>query len=197
MEKKFAQFVNIIAKDPAVDSVVGFTGGGGGGPRGGGVNSANVFIQLKPLAQRQNQSTDQIIPRDGEDLGGVAGRAHFPAQHGKFPHRRPLRALRPTNTRSWATRCPMCRNGCPRSPTALENVPELLDVNSDQQDSGLEVALAIDRATANRLASRRRRSTARSTTPSASARFPRSITTSTSITSSWAWRRSSGRARRP
>ena len=73
MEKKFAQFVNIVAKDPAVDNVVGFTGGGGGGPRGGGSNSGNVFIQLKPLAQRNNLSTEMVIERMRGKFGSVAG----------------------------------------------------------------------------------------------------------------------------
>ena len=39
----------------------------------------------------------------------------------------------------------------PKITEALQNVPELLDVNSDQQDKGLEVDLKIDRATASRL----------------------------------------------
>ena len=46
-----------------MDRVAGFTGGGGGGPRGGSVNSASVFIQLKPLAERHYISTDEVSRR--------------------------------------------------------------------------------------------------------------------------------------
>jgi multidrug efflux pump len=150
MEKKFVQFVDIIAKDPGVDSVVGFTGGGGGGPRGGGTNSGNVFIQLKPLSQRHNQTTEQVILRMQKDLGSVAGARLFLRSTGNFRSggRQSLATYQYTilgdtlsDVQEWT----------PKITAALENVPELADVNSDQQDRGLEVALSIDRATANRL----------------------------------------------
>jgi multidrug efflux pump len=73
MQQKFTQFVKIIARDPAVDTVSGFIGGGGGGPRGGGVNSANVFIQLKPLSQRGGMKTDDVVNRLRDKLNGIAG----------------------------------------------------------------------------------------------------------------------------
>ena len=53
MQQKFRQFEEAIRKDPAVQSVVGFTGGGGGGGPGGQTNSGSVFISLKPLSQRK------------------------------------------------------------------------------------------------------------------------------------------------
>ncbi|HEY0282889.1 MAG TPA: efflux RND transporter permease subunit, partial [Rhizomicrobium sp.] len=150
MEKKFVQFVNIIAKDPAVENVVGFTGGGGGGPRGGGLNSGNVFIQLKPLAQRNNLSTELVIDRMRGKLSGVAGARLTLRSSGDFRAggRQSLATYQYTilgdtlsEVEEWA----------PKITAALENVPELEDVNSDREDRGLEVALSIDRATATRL----------------------------------------------
>ena len=55
MSQKLRQFVDIMQHDPAVDSVVGFTGGRQ-------TNSGFVFIVLKPLAERQ-VSADQVIAR--------------------------------------------------------------------------------------------------------------------------------------
>jgi multidrug efflux pump len=150
MQKKFAQFVGIIAKDPAVDNVAGFAGGGGGGPRGGGSNSGNVFIQLKPLAQRNNLSTEQVIDRMRKNLAGVAGARLFLRSAGDFRTggRSSLATYQYTilgdtlsDVETWT----------PKITAALENVPELEDVNSDREDRGLEVALSIDRDTAAKL----------------------------------------------
>ena len=53
MQQKLTQFVAIVQKDPAVDQVVGFTGGGQ-------TNAGFVFVSLKPLAERK-VSADQVI----------------------------------------------------------------------------------------------------------------------------------------
>jgi multidrug efflux pump len=150
MEKKFAQFVSIIAKDPAVENVVGSTGSGGGGPGRGGTNSGNVFIQLKPLSQRNNMTTELVIARMRNELGGVAGASLFLRSAGDFRTggRSSLATYQYTilgdtlsDVDEWT----------PKITAALENVPELEDVNSDREDRGLEVALSIDRATAAKL----------------------------------------------
>jgi len=150
MEKKFKSFVTILSKDPAVENVVGFTGGGGGGPRGGGANSGSVFVQLKPKAERGGMTTDAVIQRMRDKLNSVAGARIFLRDPGNNSSsgRQSLASyqyailgdtLEDINT--WV----------PKITTALERVPELQDVNSDRQDSGLEVDLTIDRATAARL----------------------------------------------
>jgi multidrug efflux pump len=73
MSGKLRQFVNIVKADPAVQSVVGFTGGGSQG--GGQTNSGFVFAALKPRAQR-NVSADQVIGRLRPKLSQVAGYRH-------------------------------------------------------------------------------------------------------------------------
>ena len=150
MQKKFVQFVDIIRKDPAVENVSGSMGGGGGGPRGGGVNSANVFIQLKQLGARHGLSTDQVSERLRGKLGGVAGARINLRGAGNFRSggRQSDSAYQYTmlgdtlaDLDQWV----------PKITDALQNVPELEDVNSDREDAGLEVQLSIDRETAARL----------------------------------------------
>ena len=67
MEKKLAQLQEIVQKDPAVQSVAGFTGGRA-------LNTANVFVELKPLAQRHATATE-VVNRLRPKLNAVSGRA--------------------------------------------------------------------------------------------------------------------------
>src|SRR5208282_263794 len=69
MRQKLTQFIAIVQKDPAVESVVGFTGGGQ-------TNSGFVFMSLKPLSQR-NVSVDQVIARLRRQLNEVPGASLF------------------------------------------------------------------------------------------------------------------------
>src|SRR5207244_10085281 len=69
MRQKLTQFVSIVQKDPAVDNVVGFTGGGQ-------TNGGFVFVSLKPLAERK-VSADQVIARLSRELTQVPGASLF------------------------------------------------------------------------------------------------------------------------
>ncbi|MGO9361817.1 MAG: efflux RND transporter permease subunit, partial [Xanthobacteraceae bacterium] len=150
MEKKFTQFMAIIAKDPAVQNVTGFSGGGGGGPRGGATNTGSVFVQLKPLGERDLSTDQAVIDRLRGALARVTGarmilqsegdiRAGGRQSSGQYQYTLLGDTLEDMNI--WL----------PRITTALQDVPELEDVSSDRQAHGLEVELAIDRATAARL----------------------------------------------
>ncbi len=142
MQKKFLQFVNIIKTDPAVATVGGFVGGQA-------TNSGNVYVTLKPPRERGLTSV-QVIDRLRPRLEKVAGarlflfpggniRAGGRQGNGTYQYTIQGDTLEDINT--WV----------PRITKALQDVPELEDVNSDQQDKGLEVQLKIDRATAARL----------------------------------------------
>jgi multidrug efflux pump len=142
MEKKFQQFIDIIKSDPAVATVGGFAGGQA-------TNQGNVFVTLKPLRQR-GLSTPDVIDRLRPKLLKVAGarlflqsgggiRAGGRQGNGDYQYTVLVDELDDLNT--WV----------PKITNALQNVPELQDVNSDQQDKGLEVDLKIDRASAARL----------------------------------------------
>ena len=151
MRKKFETFVSIIAKDPAVQNVVGFAGGGGGGPRAGGTNSGNVFVQLKPKSERGGLSTDEVIKRLQGPLSSVAGARLFLVNAGGVPggggrpgngaYQYSLQADTLDELNEWL----------PKITDALQDVPELDGVNSDREDKGLEIDLRIDRSTAARL----------------------------------------------
>jgi multidrug efflux pump len=149
MEQKFKAFMKILSEDPAVESVNGLSGGGGG-PRGGAVNTGNVFIQLKPLAERGGLSTDAVIQRVRTKLGGVTGARLFlqGGQDVRAGGRQGNGAYQYTVT---ADTLEDLERWMPKITDALQDVPELEDVNSDRGDQGLEVAMKIDRATAARL----------------------------------------------
>jgi multidrug efflux pump len=142
MSQKMTQLMRIIKSDPAVAAVAGFTGGG---QRNGGF----MFAALKPLAER-GISTDAVINRLRPKLSEVSGASMFlqPAQDIRVGGRQSNASYQYTlqsdslaDLREWG----------PKITDALRIVPQLADVNSDQQDHGLETALHFDRATASRL----------------------------------------------
>ncbi|HUN46502.1 MAG TPA: efflux RND transporter permease subunit, partial [Stellaceae bacterium] len=142
MQQKLAQFIDIIRQDPAVDFVVGFTGGGQ-------TNGGFVFASLKPLSERK-LSADQVIARLRRELSQVPGAALFlqAAQDvragGRAANAQYQYTLQADNTAD-------LYNWVPNITQALQSIPQLTDVNSDQQQNGLETDLVIDRATAARL----------------------------------------------
>ncbi len=146
MDKKFRQFVAIVGADPAVQTVVGSTGAGG---RGGGTNSGRLFVDLKPLGQRK-ETSQQVITRLRPKLAAVPGATAFlaPAQEIRVGGRQSnalyqytLQADRLEDLRIWT----------PKLVDALKTEKILQDVNSDQEDKGLESDLVVDRDEATRL----------------------------------------------
>jgi multidrug efflux pump len=142
MQGKLGEFVEIVLQDPAVDNVIAFTGGG---QRNGG----RMFIALKPLAERKT-SADTIVARLRPRLSKVAGANLFlqPVQDFRAGGRQSNAAYQFTlqsddlqDLRTWT----------PRLQQALQDVKEVADINSDQQERGLQMSLVIDRPTASRL----------------------------------------------
>src|SRR6202451_3273848 len=74
MSHKLRDVMAIVQAGPAVQDVVGFTGGGGGGPGGGGgaTNTANIFVGLQPLSVRKVTS-DRVIARLRVQLANITG----------------------------------------------------------------------------------------------------------------------------
>jgi len=143
MSQKLRQFMAIVQADPAVERVVGSTGSGGG------ANTAQMFVGLKPLAVRK-VSTEQIIARLRPKLAQVSGASLYlaPGQELKVGGRGSnslyqytLEADNLEDLKEWT----------PKLLEALKSEPALTDLNSDQQDKGLETDLVIDRDTASRL----------------------------------------------
>jgi multidrug efflux pump len=147
MEGKLRQFIGIVQADPAVDTVVGFTGGGSNG--GGQVNSGFIFVSLKPKSER-SLSADQIIGRLRPKLNQVAGARLFlqaaqdirvGGRQSNAQYQYTLQGDSIADIYKWA----------PKLTDALQHEPLLTDVNSDQQQNGQEIELTIDRDTASRL----------------------------------------------
>jgi multidrug efflux pump len=147
MSKKLVQFMTIVKADPAVDTVVGFTGGGSGG--GSQTNSGSVFVALKAKSERKI-SADQVIARLRPQLNQVAGARLFlqsvqdirvGGRQSNAQYQYTLQADSVADLYKWA----------PKLADALGRLPVLTDVNSDQQQNGLEIDLAVDRDTASRL----------------------------------------------
>ena len=144
MQKKFMQFVKVLDADPAVASVGGFAGGSGA------ANSGNLFVTLKPPSERHYVTTDEVIARLRKPLSSIAGARLFlqAAQQVRAGGRQSFSSYQYTIQ---ADSLDELNQWVPKITSALQEVPELEDVNSDQQDKGLEVDLKLDRQTASRL----------------------------------------------
>ncbi|KHT35367.1 multidrug efflux RND transporter permease subunit MdtC [Pectobacterium carotovorum] len=136
MTVKLQNFMTIVSSDPAVDNVNGFTGGSR-------TNSGSMFISLKPLSER-DVSAQQVISRLRVKLAKEPGANLFlmPVQDIRIGGREASAGYQYTllsddlsELRTWE----------PKIRAAFSKLPELADVNSDQQDKGAEMALTYDR----------------------------------------------------
>ncbi|TLZ03627.1 MAG: multidrug transporter subunit MdtC [Gammaproteobacteria bacterium] len=142
MREKLRYFVDVVLHDPAVATVVGFTGGGRR-------NGANMFISLKPRAER-GLSADQVIARLRGKLGHEPGANLYlqPVQDIRVGGRSAgaqyqytLQADTITDLRAWESRVRRM----------MSELPQLADVNTDAQDKGLQTSLVIDHDAVARL----------------------------------------------
>ncbi|HTW35281.1 MAG TPA: efflux RND transporter permease subunit [Rhizomicrobium sp.] len=146
MAQKLSQLQAIVEKDPAVASVFGFAGSGSAGRAG---NTANIYIELKPLAER-HASAAQIVDRLRPKLNKISGARLF------------LQAQQDLHIggRQTAAEYQYTLSGddpdaiyklVPRLVAALgKRRGQLSDVNTDMQQNGLETYVTIDRTTAAR-----------------------------------------------
>ncbi len=143
MRRKFRQFMDIVRQDPAIESVAGFTGGFS-------TNSGFIFATLKPLSERKI-SADEVIARLRPKLAQVPGANLFLAavqdirvggRSGNAQYQYTLQADSLPDLYTWA----------PKLTEALRQDQSVItDVDSDQQQRGLQVTLTIDRDAAARL----------------------------------------------
>jgi multidrug efflux pump len=148
MQQKLTQLVDIVKNDPAVDIAVGFSGGGQG-PGGGSTNSGTVFASLKPLHDRK-ESADQVIERLRTELAAVPGATLFLQAVGDLGGGGRSANAQYQYTLQGSTFAEL-NEWTPKIVAALQTVPTLADVGSDQQNKGLQANLIIDRDTASRL----------------------------------------------
>ena len=147
VHEKMIRYAEILKSDPAIDTVTLFTGGGGG--RGTTANTGRGFISLKPRDERKI-SADEVINRLRPKLAVVPGATLFlqavqdvrlGGRISTAQYQFTLQSDNLEELNTWA----------PRLVRAMREMPELRDVNSDQQNRGLEVPVTIDRQTAARL----------------------------------------------
>jgi len=133
----------VIYKDPAVANVIAFTGGGGA------TNTGNIFISLKPLNQRKIAAPD-IINRLRPQLNRMPVASAFlqAAQDIRIGGRSSAALYQYTIQSD--TVADLATWG-PKLLTEMKKLPGLQDVNSDQQNGGLDVLLTYDRVTAAKL----------------------------------------------
>ena len=156
MADKMRRFVAIVMKDPAVDTMVGSTGGTTA------LNQGRIFVMLKPLEERgacrknhfwercQYVTADDVINRLRGKLAVVPGATlilqsaqelSIGARYGNAQYQYTLQSADLDDLNTWS----------PRLLQKLRTLPELRDQNSDQQDKGLQAKLVIDRDTASRM----------------------------------------------
>jgi multidrug efflux pump len=141
--QKMAAFAAIVQQDPAVDTVSAFTGGGNG------TNTARLFMQLKPKSERKI-SADQVIARLRGKLAKIPGASLYLQAvqdvnvGGRFSGAQYQYTLQGDDLNDLTHWAPILME-------QMRKIPELRDVNSDQQLKGLQAKVAIDRDTAYRL----------------------------------------------
>ncbi len=142
MRQKLHQLMAIVQKDPAVDDVEGFTGGGT-------LNVASSWAQLKPRDERK-ASAEQVINRLRGKLARIPGATLYMqaaqdirvgGRGSNSQYQYTLQSDSLQDLTEWA----------PKLLAKMKTIPLVLDANSDQQVHGLESELVIDRTTAARL----------------------------------------------
>jgi multidrug efflux pump len=136
-----------VRNDPDVDTV-GLTAGGNGGGYGG-ASSAQIFVQLKERPER-TATPDQVVARIRQKTSGMPGAnlylqsqqdLRIGGRQGNAQYQYTLQTQDLDLLAKWA----------PRVLDKLSTLPEIVDVSSDQQNSGLSSNVVIDRDTASRL----------------------------------------------
>jgi multidrug efflux pump len=144
MKQKMEQFVSIVMHDKNVQTIVGFAGGNTA------KNQGRMFITLKPKGKERTLTADRVIGEMRRKLAAVPGATLFmqsaqdltvggrmsQAQYQYTVQSEDLKELS-----AWA----------PRLLQKFRTLKELRDVNTDQQDRGLDAEVTIDRDTAARL----------------------------------------------
>ncbi len=142
MGEKLREVVAIIRRDPTVATVVGFTGGS---RAGGGF----MFVNLKPASERI-ESGQAVIARLRPQLAQVTGLSIFlntvqdvraGGRQSNSTYQYTLKSDNLVDLRRWATRLA----------EEMKQSPSMTEVDTDQQDNGVETFVEVDRDSASRL----------------------------------------------
>jgi multidrug efflux pump len=145
MSLKMLKFIDIVKADPAVAHLVGFTGAGGGTT----TDQGRLFVTLKPLSERTN-TADEVVARLRAKCARVAGATcifsanqdlRIGGRRSSAEYQYTIESDNLQDLNKWE----------PKLMNEMKKLPGVLDVNSDQQNNGLQSELSYDRATAMRL----------------------------------------------
>ncbi len=141
MQKKLKQFIGIVLSNPAVVDLAAFTGSSGG------MNTARMFVALKPNGERP--PIQEVMSQIRKKTAAISGARLFlqPVQDirvgGRLSNAQYQYTLRSADLK-------LLNEWAPKLLSAMRKLPELADVNTDQQNSGLEEWIQIDRDQASR-----------------------------------------------
>jgi multidrug efflux pump len=144
--QKSLWFEEQIHHDPDVETVTMVAGTSGGGFGG---NSSQINVQLKPVGVRKSTS-DEVIARLRRQTASMVGAQLFlqnsqdvrvGGRQGNAQYQYTLQAPDFDTLAAWG----------PKLLDRMNRIPEIADVSSDQQTSGLSSNVIIDRDTASRL----------------------------------------------
>jgi multidrug efflux pump len=144
MQKATERIVDVVKTDPGIANAMAFTGGGGA------TNSGFIFVGLKPFDQRNGTTSSQIVDRLRPKLLSVSGANTFvqAAQDlrigGRGSSAQYQYTIQSDNLQDLVQWGPVLLQ-------QMRKLRMLTDVNTDQQNSGLQAMLTYDRDTASRL----------------------------------------------
>jgi multidrug efflux pump len=147
LSKKLTQMMAIVQQDPAVENVVGYTGTGSGGASAQ-TNTAAMYLQLKPLSQRDG--VERAMARLRHNLAQIPGGQLYlqPVQDIRVGGRQSNSLYQYTILGDTTSEL---YERAPKLLAALQKDHTFVDVSSDQQQNGLGTNIVVDRDTASRL----------------------------------------------
>ena len=146
MQPKIAAFSESVLKDPAVQNVVGTSGGSGG------TTNSSLMVSLKPKAERDGQSAHEVAERLKQNAPWQAGTIFSARVKQELELDDPfggsgqdyMLLLQSDNVA-------LLREWVPKVALAMQKLPQLEEVESMGDEGAQHVTLEIDREAARRL----------------------------------------------
>jgi multidrug efflux pump len=147
MEQMQQKAMDIVLQDPAVAGLGSSVGASG---FNASVNRGRMFISLKPLAERNNESTQRVVARLRAKLNTIPGLRVFmvPAQDLRVGGRQSDSQYQFT---LWSSDIDLLQQWVPKIMDSVKAVPGVTDLTTDREQGGLQASVDIDRAAAARL----------------------------------------------
>jgi len=139
--------MDIVLNDPAVAAVGSSVGSS---PFSASMNRGRLFVALKPLAERNGESTQRVINRMRPRIANIPGLRVFmvPAQDLRAGGRQSDAQYQFT---LWSPDVDQLNLWLPKVQDRIKQIPGIVDVNTDRDVGGLQANVVIDRMEASRL----------------------------------------------